>query len=232
MDLKEKAALKALDFVQSGMNVGLGTGSTTAHFTRMLGEKISKGALENISAVSTSDHTSQLAFRYGIPLTTLDKSHPLHLAVDGADEIDPNLNLIKGLGKALLREKIVESQAELFIVIADDSKKVSRLGTKGPLPVEIVKFEANFHVKWLRSICSRAELWSKEDGTPVVTDNGNYLVRCWFENADSNGIVDPYILARVLADQPGIIEHGLFLDMADKVIIAGSGGILNLERSV
>jgi ribose 5-phosphate isomerase A len=98
--------------------------------------------------------------------------------------------------------------------------------------VEIVRFEASFHVKWLGSLCSRAELWSGEDGTPVVTDNDNYLARCWFENADSSGIVDPYKLARVLADQPGIVEHGLFLDMADKVIIAGSGEIQILDRSV
>lgn len=225
MDLKEKAAFKALEYVQSGMRIGLGTGSTTAHFTRMLGEKLAKGDLANIYAVPTSNHTAELAHRYGILLTTLEKSNPLHLAVDGADEIDPDLNLIKGLGRALLREKIVESRAEIFIVIADESKRVNRLGTRGPLPVEIVQFEARFTVQWLNSVCHRAELWLEVDGSPVITENGNYLVRCWFGGEKLAGIPDPYKLARELIQLPGIVEHGLFLDMADIAIIAGKTGM-------
>jgi ribose 5-phosphate isomerase A len=140
--------------------------------------------------------------------------------VDGADEVDPDLNLIKGLGRALLREKIVACHAECFLVIVDVSKLVTRLGTQAPLPVEIVQFEAAAHVRWLNTLNCRAELWLEADGSPIVTDNGNYLARCWF----ADGIEDPCALARCLADRPGIVEHGLFLEMATAVIAATSVG--------
>jgi ribose 5-phosphate isomerase A len=146
--------------------------------------------------------------------------------VDGADEVDPAFNLIKGLGRALLREKIVEIHARHFVVIVDESKIVSRLG-RGPLPVEIVQFEAPVNIRWLNSLGCRAELWLEKDGTPVVTDNGNFLVRCWFDG----GIPDAYELARTLADRPGVVEHGLFLDMADDVVVAGSEGIYLMEKN-
>ena len=146
--------------------------------------------------------------------------------MDGADEIDPDLNLIKGLGRALLREKIVESHAKTFIIIADESKLVSHLG-QGPLPIEVVPYEAEVHAHWLRSLGYRAELWLDQGEEPIITDNGNYLIRCWF----ADRIPDPYKLARNLADRPGVVEHGLFLDMADLVIVAGSGGIQLKERT-
>jgi ribose 5-phosphate isomerase A len=150
----------------------------------------------------------------------------LDLAVDGADEVDPSLNLIKGLGRALLREKVVEIHAERFIVIVDESKLVPRLGSRGPLPVEILPFEAEVHVRWLNSLGCKAELWRDDNGSPVVTDNGLFMARCWFEG----GIPDPYVLAELLSKRPGIIEHGLFLDMADMVVVAGKQGIRILER--
>ena len=142
MNLKEKAAKKALTFVKSGMTLGLGTGSTTAYFVDMLGEKVSSGELEDIRGVPTSKETEERARRWGIPITTLSEHPVLDLAVDGADEVDPALNLIKGLGRALLREKIVEVHAKQFIVIVDESKMVARLGTRDALPVEILPFEA------------------------------------------------------------------------------------------
>jgi ribose 5-phosphate isomerase A len=226
MNLKQQAASEALTYVQSGMVLGLGSGSTTAYFVQMLGERLQNGMLKDIVGVATSEKTAAQARALGIPLTTLAEFSHLDLAVDGADEVDPDLNLIKGLGRALLREKIVEIHAERFVVIVDESKLVPRLGSRGPLPVEVVPFQAEAHVRWLGSLDCRAELWLKEDGLPVVTDNGNYLVRCWF----TEGIADPHALARTLADRPGIVEHGLFLGMASVVVVAGCGGIRTCER--
>ncbi len=226
MNLKEEAAKKALTFVQSGMTLGLGTGSTTAYFVDMLGEKVSSGELEDIRGVPTSKETEIRARRWGIPITTLSEHPVLDLAVDGADEVDPALNLIKGLGRALLREKIVEIHAEQFIIIVDASKMVARLGTRDALPIEILPFEADAHIRWLNTLGCRAELWLEDDGSPTVTDNGNYLVKCWFEE----GIPDAYELAQKLSTRPGIMEHGLFLDMATEIIIAKEDGVALMKR--
>ncbi len=231
MNLKQQAARQALSYVKNGMVLGLGSGTTSAHFITMLADKLRSGELDDIKGVATSDSVARLAQEKGIPLVSLSELSPegaipsLDLAVDGADEVDPQLNLIKGLGRALLREKIVESHAEQFVVIVDDSKLVNRLG-KGPLPIEITPFAAETHIRWLNSIGGRAELWLEQGGEPVITDNGNYLARCWY----AQGIPNPYELARLLADHPGIIEHGLFLDMADLVIVATKDGIQIKER--
>ncbi len=237
MNFKEQAAGRAMDYVKSGMALGLGTGSATAYFVDLLGQRLQEGALNDIRAVPTSQATAARARGLGIPLTTLaDLSAPegavpsrplLDLAVDGADEVDPDLNLIKGLGRALLREKIVGMHARRFVVMVDESKLVSRLGKQKPLPVEVVPFEAQVTVRWLDSLGCRGELWLEEDGSPAVTDNGNYLARCWFQD----GIAEPHALARTLAGRPGIIEHGLFLDMASLVIVAGESGVQILEQS-
>ena len=176
MILKQEAASQALKFVRNGMVLGLGTGSTTAYFIDMLGERIARGALKDIFAVPTSEATAARARRLGIQLTTLAECRKLDLALDGADEVDPQLNLIKGLGKALLREKIVEIHASRLIIAVDESKIVPRLG-RGPLPVEITPFEAQAQVFWLEALGCRAELWHEEVGSLFVTDNGNYLVR-------------------------------------------------------
>lgn len=226
MNLKKQAALHALNYVQSGMTMGLGTGSTTSLFIEMLGESLQQGTLQDIQAVPTSEKTADLARTLNIPLTTLEKEPQLDLAVDGADDVDPHLNLIKGLGRALLREKIVEIHAQRFIVIVDESKLVARLGDRSPLPVEIIPFQSPATIRWLNTLGCRAEQWFEADGTPIITDNGFFLVRCWF----ADGIPDPYYLARALADRPGVVEHGLFLDMASLVIVAGSDGIQTLER--
>ncbi|MCP4140051.1 MAG: ribose-5-phosphate isomerase RpiA [Chloroflexi bacterium] len=226
MNLKEEAAKKALSFVKSGMILGLGTGSTAAYFVDMLGEKISTGELVDIRGVPTSKETEVRARKWGIPIVRLGEYPKLSLAVDGADEVDPALNLIKGLGRALLREKIVEVHAEQFVVIVDDSKMVARLGTRDALPVEILPFEAEAHIRWLNTLGCRAELWTEDDSSPAVTDNGNYLVKCWFKE----GIANAYELAQALSTRPGIVEHGLFLDMATKVIVAEDKNIRILEK--
>ncbi|MEJ2264675.1 MAG: ribose 5-phosphate isomerase A [Anaerolineales bacterium] len=232
MNLKQKAASYALNFIHDGMVLGLGSGSTTSYFVDMLGERVKTGALRDIRGVPTSRETAEQARKLGIPLTTLtdlagETGTPrLHLTVDGADEVDPDLNLIKGLGQALLREKIIEIHTDRFVVIVDESKIVERLGSHVPLPVEVVTFEAKVHVNWLNAQGCRAELWLEEDGSPVVTDNQNYLARCWFEG----GIPDAYKLAQTLAERPGILEHGLFLNMASEVIVADPEGVRVLER--
>ena len=220
MNLKEQAAAEALKYVKSGMVLGLGTGSTVKFFTEMLGAEIAAGSLRDIIAVPTSDATAELARGLGIALSTVDEHDVLDLAVDGADEVDPKLNLIKGLGKALLREKIVESHAKHFIVVVDESKLVEKLGTHGPLPVEITQFGAAAHVRFLNTLGCTAELWL-ENGTPAITDNGNYLARCTF----AHGIDDVHVLASELAQWPGVVGHGLFLNMAQTVIVGGAAGV-------
>ena len=227
MDPRLEAASHALAYVQSGMVLGLGSGATAGLFVDLLGERLRSGVLRDIVGVPTSEATTARARRQGIPLTTLDDHRRLDLAVDGADEVDPSLNLIKGLGRCLLREKIVVAHADRFLVLVDEGKLVDRLGTRGPLPVEIVPFAALAQVAWLDSISDRAELWEEADGSPIVTDNGNYLARCWFPS----GIADPYALARTLADRPGIVDHGLFLDVATAVIAAGPAGVRVLNRT-
>lgn len=225
MNPKQQAAHEALKYVRSGMVLGLGTGSTTAYFVEMLAGALRSGALRDIVGLPTSERTAEQARALGIPLTTLADHARLDLAVDGADEVDPDLNLIKGLGRALLREKIVEIHADRFLVVADESKRVERLG-RGPLPVEIVPFGAKATVRWLATLGCRAELWIEADGAPVVTDNGLYLARCRFPG----GIADAHALARALSEHPGVVEHGLFLDMASAVIVAGPSGVHTLER--
>jgi ribose 5-phosphate isomerase A len=227
LDLRTQAASHALAYVHSGMALGLGSGTTAGRFVDLLGERLRSGTLRDIVGVPTSEATAARACRQGIPLTTLDEHRRLDLAIDGADEVDPNLNLIKGLGRCLLREKIVVTHADRFLVLVEEAKLVERLGSRGPLPVEIVPFAATAHVAWLDSISGRAELWQEAGGSPVVTDNGNYLARCWFRG----GIADPYALARTLADRPGIVDHGLFLDLATTVVVAGAAGVRVLNRT-
>ncbi len=208
------------------MVLGLGTGTTTAYFLEMLGERVRAGMLRDIVGVPTSEATAQLARECGIPLTTLDEHPVLDLAVDGADEVDPRLDLIKGRGRAFVREKVVEIHARRFVVIVDESKLVQRLGTQGPLPVEILPFGAGAHLRWLRSLGCRAELVTDDNGSPVRSDNGNYIAFCWFPE----GIEDPYALARTLKARPGIVDHGLFLGMADMVVVGTHEGVHVLER--
>lgn len=223
---KQAAAQQALTYVCDGMVLGLGTGSTNAYFLEALGAQVQSGALSRIRGVPTSDRTATRARQLGIDLVTLSEAPVLDLAVDGADEVDAQLNLIKGLGLALLREKMVEMHARQFVVVADETKVSTKLGTRSPLPVEIVRFEAETTVRWLGTLGCRAELWLGEDGNPRCSDNGNYMARCWFPN----GIDDPLQLHRILADRPGVVEHGLFLGMATVAIIAGHDGLRLMRR--
>ena len=236
MNPRQRAAGKALELVQDGMTLGLGSGATAGLFIDAVGEALRRGDLRRIRGVPTSTASEERARRWGIPLISLVDIPELDLAVDGADEVDPHFNLIKGLGRALLREKIVEIHARRFVVVVDPSKLTPRLG-RGPLPVEIVQFEAGAQLRWLNTLGCRAELWREDDGRPVVTDNGNFLARCWFPGQGQGietgepGIPDPFDLARQLAERPGIVEHGLFLGMAHQVIVGKEDGVDILERS-
>lgn len=232
-EMKAQAAAFALQYVRSGMRLGLGSGSTAAIFVDLLAEKLRRGELGDIQAVATSQATASRAQRQGIPLHSLAELRQpgqalrLDLAVDGADEVDPRLSLVKGLGHALLREKIVELHASQFIVIVDESKLSPRLCTRVPLPVDILRYEYEVHLDWLGTIADRAALYRLPDGSPVVTDDGNYMALCWFEQ----GLANPHGVAERLSARAGIVEHGLFLDMASKIIVAGQGGVHTLEKN-
>jgi len=228
--MKREAALRALQFVEDGMIVGLGTGSTAAHFVDLLGEKVREGL--NVSGIATSDLTQKQALAAGIRMTTLDEEPEVDLTVDGADEIDPNLRLIKGGGGALLREKIVASASERVIIIADHSKLVDRLGAF-PLPVEVVPFGYKVSIAMIEDIADELGLDGtirqrlKSDGTPFVTDGGNFLIDCAF-----GPLEDPEALAELLPFTPGVVDHGLFIGLADHAVIADENGARVIDADV
>jgi ribose 5-phosphate isomerase A len=226
---KRAAAARALDFVRPGMRLGLGTGSTAYHFVDLLGERV-KGGLD-IVAVPTSEATRAQAERLGIGLTTLDETPELDLTVDGADEIAPDLTLIKGGGGALLREKIVAAASAKMLVIADQSKLVPQLG-RFPLPIEIVPFGARATRLAVEAAAAAAgcpgpaPLRPGKDGHPFVTDGGH-----WLFDAKLQRIAEPKMLAERLSAIPGVMEHGLFIGLAWAAIVAGPDGVRLIERT-
>jgi ribose 5-phosphate isomerase A len=222
---KRQAAEHALQYIQSGMIVGLGSGSTTAHLVRALAARLRDGRLREIVGVPTSEATAAQAQQLGIPLTTLDERPQIDVAIDGADEIDPALNLIKGLGGALLREKIVAASARQFVVIADERKLVAQLGRSAPLPVEVVAFGLPLCVRRLADLGAEPVLRRARDGSPFRTDEGHVILDCRF-----SGIVDPAALNVAINAIPGVVEHGLFIDMAAVAVAAGGAGITTLVR--
>lgn len=225
--LKRLAAAEALTRVSSGMRLGLGTGSTMAHFLDLLGEALEQGTLSDIVGVPTSVRTQEHAQRLGIALAPLHEIQPLDLAVDGADEFDPDLELVKGLGGALVREKIVAQEASRFVVIVDGSKRVARLGEKAALPVEVVTYAWESHLDFLRQTGGEPVRRMNGDGTAYLTDNGNYILDVRYPE----GIQDPWVLDGDLASRAGIVDSGLFLGMATEVIVAENGAIHCVSRS-
>jgi ribose 5-phosphate isomerase A len=222
---KRQAAEHALSYVQNGMILGLGTGSTATHMLHVLAEALRDGRLRDIVGVPTSEAIGALAQQLGVLTATLDARPRLDLALDGADEIDPALNLIKGLGGALLREKIVEASADRLIVLADETKLVAQLGTRAPLPVEVVEFGLPLATRRLSDLGGVPTLRRRADGGPFRTDEGHVILDCRFP-----GIPDPAALNAAINGIPGVVEHGLFVGMATLAVVAGLAGVTTLAR--
>ncbi|KAK9756866.1 hypothetical protein RND81_01G125900 [Saponaria officinalis] len=233
-ELKKIAAYKAVEFVESGMVIGLGTGSTACHAVERIGELLRHGKLHNIIGIPTSKKTQEQAMSCGIPLSDLN-SHPIvDIAIDGADEVDPQMNLVKGRGGSLLREKMIESATKKFVVIVDESKMVDYIGGSGlAMPVEVVPFCWKFSAERLRMLFEdkgcvvklRRSFGNGGNGEveddAYVTDNGNYIVDLYFKE----DIGDLSVASDAILRLPGVVEHGMFLGMATTVIVAGELGI-------
>lgn len=219
---KQSAARAALAFIKEGYVVGLGTGTTAAYFTRFLGERVRAGL--NVRCIPSSDRTRELAAACGISLTGFEECPEIDVTVDGADEIGPSLEMIKGHGGALLREKIVASASRMVVIIADSGKLVDSLG-RFPLPVEVVPFAQALMVRRIAALGATVVLRKGEDGLPFVTDEGHHILDCSF-----GMIKDPAGLADSLNGMPGVQEHGLFLDLADVVLIGRGENVMELCR--
>jgi ribose 5-phosphate isomerase A len=219
---KQLAARAAVELVPAGSIVGLGSGSTAAYAVRFLAERVRSGL--KVVGIPTSQQTQHLAEQLGIPLSTLEEHSQIDIDIDGADEIDPQLNLIKGGGGAFLREKIIASVSRRFIVIADSAKQVKRLG-KFPLPVEVVPFAQSLIKPQIEALGAKVSLRSYAYGNPYVTDEGHHILDCTFGE-----IAEPRALADKLCHIPGVIEHGLFIGMAELALIGKDGKVVQLRR--
>ncbi|RZU41317.1 ribose-5-phosphate isomerase RpiA [Edaphobacter modestus] len=221
--LKQLAAERALELVEPGMTVGLGSGSTATLWIKLLGEKVRDQGLK-IRAIASSDDSEKLGRSYGIPITTFEESPSLDLTVDGADEVAPGLALIKGGGGKLLREKIVASASRIFVVVADGSKQVEKLG-KFPLPVEVIQMAEPLVSRELRELGFTPKIRTNQDGSKYITDEGNLILDC-------SGILmdDPAAIAAKLDAMVGVVEHGLFLGIAKLALIAQVGGVVERTR--
>ena len=223
--LKAEAGAAAVDrFVRSGMRLGLGSGSTAAKMLDALGERLASGALADVAGVPTSAATAASCAELGIPLLTLEEAGELDLVIDGADEIDPRLDLIKGLGGAHLREKVVAAAAREMVVVADETKIVGRLGERAPLPVEVITFALPVAERLLRGLGWEPEL-RVDDGRPFVTDEGNRILHCRREEW-----VDTEALAAEISQVPGVVAHGFFLGFASAAVVATREGVQELRR--
>jgi ribose 5-phosphate isomerase A len=218
---QQLAADASLAYVSDGQIVGLGSGSTASRAIRALGEKVRAGL--NIRGIPTSRRSHEMALELGIPLTTLDEVQQIDVTIDGADEFDPQLNLIKGGGGAFLREKVVASATRRLVIVTDSSKQVPVLGTF-PLPVEVIRFAQALVAKRIADLGAVATLRRDSQGNPYVTDEGHHILDCRFGR-----IQDPPALARTLSDMPGVVEHGLFIGMATLVIMAKGTDVIEVR---
>jgi ribose 5-phosphate isomerase A len=225
LGFKKQAAEKAVEFIESGMVIGLGHGSTAVFAVRRIAELLKAGTLKEILGVPCSTQVAAEAQQLGIPLTTQDEHPVIDLTIDGADEVDPNLDLIKGAGGALLREKIVAQASRREIIVIDESKLSPALGTQRALPVEVVPFGWRAQATYLESIGARVSVRQARKGTFFKTDHGNLIIDCSF-----GPIAEPTLLGATLSERAGIVEHGLFLGLATDVIVGGGQGIRHIRR--
>jgi ribose 5-phosphate isomerase A len=223
-ELKQLAGEQAAELVTDGMAVGLGTGSTVHHTLLALGRRIREEALD-VVGVPTSVRTENTANEVGIPLGDLDELGTLNLTIDGADEVDPHLNLIKGLGGALVREKIVAAHSKELVIVVDDSKLVDVLGTRSPLPVEVLQMGHRRLPRVLAELGCAPALRLGDDDRPFLSDNGNHIYDCRFD-----AIHRPHELEAEVNNVIGVVENGLFLDMATRVVVATTSGVVVKER--
>ncbi len=223
-DLKRMAAEKAVEFVEDGMTVGLGTGSTAYYAIKAVGRLVTEEGYE-LTCVATSLQTERIARESGIEVLDMNAVESIDLTIDGADEVDPSLHLVKGLGGALLREKIVAAATDTEIIVVDSSKVVPKLGTRSPLPVEVLSFGSDHTARKLRALGCDPVLRTKE-GEAFITDGGNLIYDCHFPE----GMDHPYHLEMKVNTIPGVVENGLFLDVAKKVVVAHPDRIEVLER--
>jgi ribose 5-phosphate isomerase A len=224
---KKEAAAYAVKFIESGMTIGLGTGTTAIYATRRISELYRSGQLRDIVAFATSRAVWHEAVKMGIPMLTEDLPQAIDVTIDGADEVDPQLNLIKGGGGALLREKIVAQASRREIIIVDESKLSPQLGTHWPVPVEVLPYGWQSQARYLESLGAEVVLRQTADGSEFCTDQGNIILDSRF-----GPIADLKALAEKLASRAGIMEHGLFLNLADDLIVAGAGGIKHQKRQL
>jgi ribose 5-phosphate isomerase A len=224
---KRRAAIRAADYLREGMIVGLGTGSTVRYLLDEIAARRAQGDLLSVVGVPTSEETARRARELGIPLGSLEDHPSIDLTIDGADEVDPRLDLIKGLGGALLREKVVASVSRELVIIVDESKLVTRLGTRGPLPVEVDAFAGPVVRPFLAGLGSEPVLRLASSGEAYRTDGGNLIFDCHFPG----GIEDARGLEAALASRPGVLESGLFVGMTDRVAVAGARDVRILSRS-
>jgi len=222
-ELKKLAAEKALEYIEDGMVVGLGSGSTVEYTIHKLGKLVKEGL--NIKGIPTSIHTMRIAKEENIPLTNLEENPEIDVTIDGADEVDSNLNLIKGGGGALTREKIIAFNSKKVIIVIDDSKIVKALGIDFDLPVEVVKFGWTSVKKVLEGFGCKVKLREIMEKEPFITDNGNYILDCEFER-----IEDPETIESEINNIPGVVENGLFVGLVDEVIVGSTQGILTLNK--
>jgi ribose 5-phosphate isomerase A len=219
-ELKQAAGERAADFVESGMVVGLGTGSTAVFAIRRIGARVQSGEVQNILGIPTSRASGELAVEVGITLTTLAEHPVIDLTIDGADEVDPELNLVKGGGGALLHEKIVAQASLREIIVVDGVKLSPRLGSQHALPVEIVQFAWRVEEEYLTDLGAEVDVRRGEDNDVYVTEEGNWILDCTFPP-----IEDPERLSARLARRAGVVEHGLFLGLATDLIVASDEGV-------
>ena len=223
--LKNLASCKAVDFIKSGMVVGLGSGSTAEYAIKEIANRLGKGKLSSIIGIPSSTKTQNFAENLGLNIISFKDMIEIDVTIDGADEVDSNLNLIKGGGGALLREKVLAQNSKRNVIVVHESKLSEILGTKWPVPVEVLPFALETEKKFIENLGAKVELRTIDDGTPFITDQNNFILDSKFEKID-----DPHSLALNLEHRAGIIEHGLFLNTSDDVIVGCSDGVKHFKK--